>query len=234
MKIIESYKNLIVTFFWGILLSSSVFSQDKHEYITKLGKSLFYREVSDANRTVLSMNEIQPVMAGMDGLTVAFYFRANLNEVTKPLKLLSFTNSTEDKSFVDIYYDSATITVRRRYEPGSEYYYDYHLYDPMFIVESGTVLWEIHIFFTGFFFWIETRNARMLTNNRWHAPVFIGIDSPRFSFMKNYLNRSSLAKLIFGDPNSSVVFTMPEEISIYEFKYSELRSTLNNEFSKDN
>ena len=74
-----------------------------------------------------------------------------------------------------------------------------------------------------------------MANTRWHAPLFIGVDSPpRFSFMNDFINRSLQAKLIFGDPNPSTTFTMPEEIGIYEFKYSELRSRLNNEFSKDN
>lgn len=217
------------------MFASFVFSQDKHGYITKLGTNLFYREVQDANRTVLSMNEIRPVTAGMDGLTVTFYFTANLSKVTKPLKLLSFTNSTEDKSYIDLFYDKGTITVRRKYAPGSEYYYDYHLYDPMFTIDSNAVMWEVHIFFTGSFFWVETRDTRGVANNRWHAPLFIGVDSPpRFSFMNDFINRSLQAKLIFGDPNPSTTFTMPEEIGIYEFKYSELRSRLNNEFSKDN
>ncbi len=132
----------------------------------------------------------------------------------------------------------------------------------MFTIDSNAVMWEVHIFFTGSFFWVETRDTRGVANNRWHAPLFIGVDSPpRFSFMNDFINRSlqaklifgdpnpsttftmpeeigiyrSLqAKLIFGDPNPSTTFTMPEEIGIYEFKYSELRSRLNNEFSKDN
>lgn len=104
----------------------------------------------------------------------------------------------------------------------------------MFTIDSGAVMWEVHLFFTGFSFWIETRDTRKSVNNRWHAPLFIGIDSPRFHIMNGFLTRSPLAKLVFGDPNPSTTFTMPEEIGIYEFKYSELRSTLNNEFSKDN
>ena len=232
MRASRYYKIMVSLLFFEII--SSILSQDKHGYITKLGKNLFYREVHDANRTTLGMNEIQPVTAGMDGLTVTFYFTANLSQVNKPLKLLSFTNSTENNSYVDIFYDTGTITVRRKYGPGSIYYYDYHLYDPMFTVDSGAVMWEVHVFFTGFSFWIETRDTRQAVNNRWHAPLFIGIDSPRFNFMNDFLIRSPLAKLVFGDPNPSTTFTIPEEIGIYEFKYSNLRSTLNNEFSKDN
>lgn len=234
MRVIRYYKIIISFLFFEALLIPSIFSQDKHGYITRLGKNLFYREVHDANRTILGMNEIQPVTAGMDGLTVTFYFTANLSQVNKPLKLLSFTNSTENNSYVDIFYNAGTITVRRKYAPGSKYYYDYHLYDPMFTVDSGAVMWEVHVFFTGFSFWIETRDTRQVANNRWHAPLFIGIDSPRFYFMNDFLIRSPLAKLVFGDSNPSTTFTMPEEIGIYEFKYSNLRSTLNNEFSKDN
>lgn len=234
MKIIKYVESMIVLLLFEGLFISSVFSQDKHSYITKLGTNLFYREVHDANRTVLGMNEIRSVTEGMDGLTVTFYFTANLSQITKPLKLLSFTNSTENNSYVDLFYNAGTFTVRRKYNPGSEYYYDYHLYDPMFTIDSGAVMWEVHLFFTGFSFWIETRDTRKSVNNRWHAPLFIGIDSPRFHIMNGFLTRSPLAKLVFGDPNPSTTFTMPEEIGIYEFKYSELRSTLNNEFSKDN
>ncbi len=235
MRMIKYLKIIIVLSFFEGLFISSVLSQDKHGYITKLGKNLFNREVRDANRIILGMNEIQSITTGMDGLTVTFYLTANLSQATTPLKLVSFTNSTESNSYLDFFYNAGTITVRRKYAPGSEYYYDYHLYDPMFLVDSAVVTWEVHIFFTGYFFWIETRDTRKTINNRWHAPLFIGIDSPpRNSFMNDFLNRSSQAKLIFGDPTPSTTFTMPEEIGIYEFKYSELRSTLNNEFSKDN
>lgn len=234
MKIIKYFELMIALLFIEALFISSVFSQDKHDYITQLGSNLFYREVRDANRTILSMNEIRPVTEGMDGLTVTFYFTADLSLVTKPLKLLSFTAGTENNSYVDLFYNAGTLTVRRKYNAGSEYYYDYHLYDPMFTVDSGAVMWEVHLFFTGFFFWIETRDTRKSANNRWHAPLFIGIDSPWLHVMNSFLIRSPSAKLIFGDPDPSTTFMMPEEIGIYEFKYSGLRSTLNNEFSKDN
>ena len=235
MKIIKYVESMIVLLLFEGLFISSVFSQDKHGYVTRLGKNLFNREVRDANRTILGMNEIQPVTTGMDGLTVTFYLTVNLRQVTRPLKLISFTNGTESNSYMDLFYNAGTITVRRKYAPGSQYYYDYHLYDPMFLTDPAVVTWEIHAFFTGYFFWIETRDTRKTANNRWHAPLFIGIDSPpRTSYMNDFLNRSSQAKLIFGDPNPSTTFTMPEEIGIYEFKYSELRTTLNNEFSKDN
>ena len=61
---------------------------------------------------------------------------------------------------MDLFYNAGTFTVRRKYNPGSEYYYDYHLYDPMFTIDSGAVMWEVHLFFTGFSFWIETRDTR--------------------------------------------------------------------------
>ena len=236
MRMMMKYLKIIIAlFFFEGLFISSVFSQDKHGYVKRFGKNLFNREVRDANRTILGMNEIQPVTTGMDGLTVTFYLTVNLRQVTRPLKLISFTNGTESNSYMDLFYNAGTITVRRKYAPGSQYYYDYHLYDPMFLTDPAVVTWEIHAFFTGYFFWIETRDTRKTANNRWHAPLFIGIDSPpRTSYMNDFLNRSSQAKLIFGDPNPSTTFTMPEEIGIYEFKYSELRTTLNNEFSKDN
>ena len=142
------YLKIIITlFFFEGLFISSVFSQDKHGYVTRLGKNLFNREVRDANRTILGMNEIQPVTTGMDGLTVTFYLTVNLRQVTRPLKLISFTNGTESNSYMDLFYNAGTITVRRKYAPGSQYYYDYHLYDPMFLTDPAVVTWEIHALF---------------------------------------------------------------------------------------
>lgn len=53
-------------------------------------------------------------------------------------------------------------------------------------------------------------------------------------YMGNYLGRSSSSYIIFGDPNPSTAFTMPDEIAIYEFKYAELKDELQTHFSDDN
>lgn len=222
--------NLISLFLLVILFSGNTFAQDDHNYLTPLGNSLYYKEVQDANRMVLGMNEVKAMSAGKDGLTVVFSMQQDLSKVTGPLKLLSFTIDTEANSFIDIFYDDATITIRRKFRPGSPYYYDYNLYDPMFTVDSGVTKWEIHLYFTGYFFWIETRNVNKLTDNKWHAPIFFGINFPDIDYMSNYLGRQSDAKLIFGDANPSTTFTMPDEIEIREFTYSELKDELQNSF----
>ena len=221
-------------FLVGLMTFLNIFSQDNHNYGTPLGKSLFYREVRDANRTILRMSEIAPVTSGMDGLTVVFNMRQNLSQLSRPLKLLSFTNGTEENSYLDIFYDSGTIVVRRKLSSGSNNYYDYILYDPMFTVNQGVSQWEVHLFFTGFFLWVETRDTRKLLENKWRTPIFFGINLPDHNYMNDYLGRSNSSIIVFGDANPSATFTMPDEIAIYEFKYIELRKELQTHFCEDN
>lgn len=126
----------------GLMAIMSLFSQDKHDYITPFGKTLLYREVTDANRTILRMSEISPISTGIDGLVVSFNMRQNLSLVTRPLKLLSFRSMEEADSYLEIYYHNGTITIRRKMNSGSSYYYDYNLYDPMFTVDAGVTQWD--------------------------------------------------------------------------------------------
>lgn len=98
-----------------LLLPSGVYAQDKHSYATPLGKSIFHREVRDANRTVLKMSEVSPISAGIDGLVLVFNMRQDLSKVTRPLKLVSFNSTSEEaNSHLEIYYHQGTITIRRK------------------------------------------------------------------------------------------------------------------------
>lgn len=231
----NNFKSRCILSLVGLMTIVNLFSQDKHDYATPLGKSLFYREVRDANRTVLRMNEISPLTSGMDGLVIVFNMRQNLSEVTRPLKLVSFNGSAEENnSHLEIYYHQGTITIRRKIASNSAYYYDYNLYDPMFTVDQGVSQWEVHLYFTGEFMWFEVRDTRKVMNNKWHAPIFFGINLPATNYMNNYLARSSSAYVIFGDPNPSTTFTMPDEIAIHEFKYAELKDELQRNFCDNN
>ena len=190
----------------GLMTVINLYAQDKHNYATPLGRSVFHKEVRDANRMVLRMSEVSPLSSGID----------------------------EANSHLEIYYHEGTITLRRRMAPKSELYYDYNLYDPMFTVDEGVTTWEVHLFFTGYFLWIETRDTHKVLNNKWHAPIFFGINLPQMNYMGNYLARSSSSYLIFGDSNPSTTFTMPNEVAIYEFKYTELKDELQTHFCEDN
>ena len=72
--------------------------------------------------------------------------------------------------------------------PRSELYYDYNLYDPMFTVDEGVTTWEVRLFFTGYFLWIETRDTHKLLNNKWHAPIFFGINLPQMNSFVIFLS----------------------------------------------
>lgn len=217
----------------GFMVILNLFAQDDHNYNTPLGKSLFFETVIDADRASISMNELSPLSTGMDGLTVVCHLMAQLNLMTSDqiLKIMTFTQDTEENAFLEIYYQNKTIMVRRRITPGSKYYYDYNLYDPMFLATSESTTWAVHVYFTGYYLWIETRDYDKLTGNRWHAPIFFGINLPGQDYMKNYLGRSKNAKVIFGDAHPPVIFTMPDEVSVYEFNYANLKDELQNHFS---
>lgn len=231
----KCFKLRCILFLVGLMTIVNLFSQDKHSYATPLGKSIFYREVRDANRTVLRVSEVSPITAGTDGLVLVFNMRQDLSKVTRPLKLVSFNSTSEEaNSHLEIYYHQGTITIRRKTAPNSAYYYDYNLYDPMFTVDGGVVQWEVHLYFTAYFLWIETKDTRKTANNRWHAPIFFGINLPQMNYMGNYLGRSSSSYIILGDPKPSTTFTMPDEIAMYEFKYAELKNELQTHFCEDN
>ena len=231
----ESLKLRFLLSLVGLMTIVNLFSQDKHSYATPLGKSIFYREVRDANRTVLRMSEASSISTGMDGLVLVFNMRQDLSKITRPLKLVSFNSTSEEaNSHLEIYYHKGTITIRRKTYPNSAFYYAYNLYDPMFTVDAGVVQWEVHLYFTAYFLWIETKDTRKANNNKWHAPIFFGINLPKRNYMANYLGRSSSSYIILGDPNPSTTFTMPDEIAMYEFKYAELKDELQTHFCEDN
>ena len=52
----KSFKLRCILSLVGLMAMANLFSQDKHSYATPLGKSIFHREVRDANRTVLRMS----------------------------------------------------------------------------------------------------------------------------------------------------------------------------------
>lgn len=230
----KSTKLRIILSLVGLMMITNLFSQDNHNYYTPAGRGLFYREVTDANRTILRMNEVSEPTSGVNGIVLTFNMRQDLSKVVRPLKLLSFTHTTEANSFIDVFYDAGTITLRRKIADGSPYYYDYNLYDPMFTVDQGVTQWEVRFFFTAFFFWIETRDTRKLQNNKWHAPIFWGMNTSDRYHMTPYLGSGSTGLIIFGDANPSTTFTMPDEISINEFKYQDLKDELQTHFCEDN
>lgn len=217
----------------GLMVIFDLFGQDDHNYSTPIGKTLYFKTVLDADRTHVSMNEISPLSEGKDGLTVACHLRAQLHLMSpeKKLKIMSFTVDTEDHSFLDVFYQNQTITLRRKIAPGSALFYDYNLYEPMFLATSESTTWGIYIYFTGYYLWIETQNFSKTVDNYWHAPIFFGINLPAHNYMQEFLRRSSNAKIFFGDAHPPVVFTMPDEIVVNEFKYTELKDELQTHFS---
>ena len=217
------------------LLAIKLFSQDKRDYITPLGKNLYHKVVTDANGMVLPLSDISPVSSGKDGLTVVFSLRTNLSSFSKPLKLLSFMYDNESNTFVEVFYHNGTLSFRRRVNlllPILSY--DYELFDPLIDIKSGESTTVISLFFTSYFFWIETGGPNITVHDKRHSAVFFGIDIPTYTFMNKFLQRDIKAKLKFGDPNPPVVFTMPSKVDIYEFNYKDLKNELQTNFCDNN
>ncbi|WP_270570879.1 hypothetical protein [Bacteroides eggerthii] len=218
-----------------IILSVNLYGQDKRDYITPKGMELYYRLVQDANGWVLPMADIAAVSAGKNGLALTFYLRTNLKNITKPLKLVSFMMEYETNTFMEIYYIDGTISFRRRVNLSSPVlYYDYKLFDPLFDIPAGEATFKISVFFTSSFFWLETGSSSPLVKDKRHSAVFFGLDAPTYTFMDKFLKRDQKAKIKFGDPDSKIIFTMPEEISINEFNLKELKDELQTHFCEDN
>lgn len=218
-----------------LFLTVNVYSQDKHDYVTPLEKNLYHKVVQDANGMVLPMTELSTVSAGKDGLALVFYLRTVLKNVKEPLKLVSFMMGSESNTFMEIYYHNGTLSFHRRInllEPNLAY--DYELFDPLFDISESELTTKISIFFTSSFFWIETGSPSVVVADKRHSAIFFGIDPPTYTFMNKFLTKDLRAKVKFGDPNSKVIFTMPEEVNVYEFNYKNLKNELQAHFCDNN
>lgn len=141
----------------------------------------------------------------------------------------------ESNTFVEVFYHNGTLSFRRRVNlllPILSY--DYELFDPLIDIKSGESTTVISLFFTSYFFWIETGGPNITVHDKRHSAVFFGIDIPTYTFMNKFLQRDIKAKLKFGDPNPPVVFTMPSEVDIYEFNYKDLKNELQTNFCDNN
>lgn len=229
---ISKYK--IALLLW-MIIAVNLYAQDKRDYLTPQGIELYHKSVQDANGMVLPMTDIAAVSTGKDGLALTFYLRTTLKNVTEPLKLVSFMMDNETNTFMEIYYTDGTLSFRRRVNLLTPVlYYDYKLFDPLFDISTGEVTFKISVFFASSFFWLETGSPSHLVKDKRHTAVFFGIDAPTYTFMDKFLKRDLRAKVKFGDSNSKIQFTMPEEVNVYEFNLKDLKNELQNNFCEDN
>lgn len=227
-----SYKNFVKIVLLFLFFPAILFGQDKADYQTPEGKQLFYSEVKDANGMVLSMNQIASPSKGKDGIGVVFILETDFTKINEPLKLLSF--SYNNNSFMEIYYDNSTLAFKRRIKAGADEGYYYKLFDPLFDIDLGVSTKIISVFFTSTFFWIETSGPVITVPDRRHSAVFFGINLPQNDFMSRFLAQDAQAKILFGDPNSPIVFTMPGEIKLFEFNLKDLVNELQTNFCDNN
>lgn len=232
----RKYYKIIFSIFAFTFICCNLIAQDKRDYLTPQGKSLFYKQINDANGLTISMDQLSEVSAQKNGLSITFFLKADLSSIVSPLKLLSFFYDTETSTFLEVFYHNGTIMVRRRVnllEP--KLTYDYELFDPLFDIEAGqTDTRIVSIFFTRDFFWIETGNSAITVPDRRHSAIFFAIDIPTYTFMAKYLQRDSKAKIKLGDSSFTGQFSMPGEVNIYEFNQDDLVNELQKNFCDNN
>lgn len=229
------YKILITIWAFTFIICNSL-AQDKRDYITPQDRSVYYKQISDANGLIISMDQLSELSPQKNGLSITFFLKADLSSIVTPLKLLSFMYDVETNTFLEIFYHNGTIMIRRRVnllEPKLSY--DYELFDPLFDIESGKIDTKlVSIFFTRDFFWIETGSSVITVPDKRHSAIFFGLDIPTYTFMSKYLQRDLKAKIKLGDSSISGQISMPGEVNIYEFNQDNLIKELQTNFCDNN
>lgn len=129
----------------------------------------------------------------------------------KPLIALEY----DTIRLLDIRYSDSTVVIKRynheRMMDGVASSYDYKLFDPLFIPQTGGVnQWYMQLYFTsGFMLIVTTENA----NDYYMSPIYFGLDFKNMltkdgnnqfidngSYMYKYLQKNPQAKIIVGDP----------------------------------
>lgn len=223
--------------FFLLLVTTIGYAQDNHNYATPLNETVYTITQDDATGYILPMSYLSNIPTGRDGLTFEFSISGDLKDLPngKQVRILGFytgeSTPGDNGCFLELYYKDSTISIRRRLAQGSSAYYDYELYDPMFSSNTDFSEWVVTVYVTGYYIWMQTKDTTKFIDNYWHAPIFFGINLPSQDFMSQYLSRSNLARVIFGDPASPVAYKIPHEISIYAFTYANLKDELQKNFS---
>jgi hypothetical protein len=119
----------------------------------------------------------------LTGIEITCTFTVNLAS-QMPL----FTFYADSTKYLEIFYHQNTLLFRRYKNPDS--YYDYQLLDPL-VVNSGSS-WNLKLYFTGSFFWIQTSNS---STGNYLSPVYFGVNS---------LTDIPMQQLLTGNRNSFI------------------------------
>lgn len=222
----------IMVFIMGLLLPLVLRAQGPYDFSAFDGYQIYHTDSNtSAKEITLNPGNFWDFPDYFDGLEVSFDFSLNLSE-TAHQKLFTFTNAAERK-YLEIYYQNNTLMFRRFLE--EDIFYDYVLLDPLFILNQSQSFntWNIKLYFTSSFFWIETQ-AQSNIDLYYLSPVYFGVNILTDQNMQQLLAKNSSAKIILGDiKNDSKDFLIQGSVNVYAFNYSELREYIQTNFSSD-
>ncbi|WP_165043832.1 hypothetical protein [Dysgonomonas sp. ZJ709] len=161
-----------------------------------------------------------------DGLVIVA--KMQFDPINTTRKLYTFYNQYAEK-YLEVFYKENTIMFRR-YNVGSLIdYYDYTLYDPLFITYRPDS-WTVKFYFTSAFFWIQT-NLESESKN-YLSPVFFGVNTLQRDNMKDMIDPTDRHTMIeVGDEHAPDDFLL-KQIHVHPFKYYELRRDIYTNFSR--
>lgn len=200
---------------WAMMLvgiaTSIAQNMDPFSYVVYSNDNAAY-----ANNWQVSANQFLDIGAN-DGLMVSFTAITG----NEPHRLLRIDNGTRP---LEVYYASNTLRVRRFID--NTRYYDYTLYDILFLEGQGqTRKFNIEFYFTATFMWAKVKHEEADRYAVFTSPIFFGLGADQGTAvgkptdMTPFLTRNSGASITLGGPSTSV----SGRFKVYAFKYKDLR-----------
>lgn len=230
----KKFLNSIIKYSVGILVFLSISSysiisaQVRTDYDTPLGKKIYVFGHYPTNTHTVYAQEWGSAATGYDGLTISAVLQLDGNS-TSLTNLFDFFNQNSE-NYLSVYVENSTL-VLRRFKPngsvGNFPYYDYILYDQLF--DSNYTTWEVRLYFTSNFIWIQTSPVVSGTDlYHYYSPLYFGVDN---LFQKNnmydFINAIDNKTRIVV--NSNYKFGLVSVV-IYAFQYDELRKDIQQNF----
>lgn len=214
----------------GILIflgNIEINAQGPFTYDTPLGKKIHTYSLSPQNTYSAYAQEWGGAATGFDGLTVVAMINILPNVKSE---VFQFYNRSNEKHLT-VFYEDGTLNLRRvrpRNSVGNFEYYDYVLYDRMF--ESGYDTWEVRLYFTSDFLWVQTTPVTSSGNEKSYlSPIYFGLDNMlQKDNMYDFINASdSNTRIVIG---SNFISNGVKQVAVYAFQYVDLRKDIQDNF----
>ncbi len=207
-----------------ISVNKNSFAQGPYLYDTPLGQKIYGLTPAPVKETTIYAEQWGSDAIGYDGLTLVNSFEFNPDNSL--LRLYAFTNQYAE-TYLEVFYKGKTIMLRR-FIPGSRSdYYDYILFDPLFVASQKSI-WTVKFYFTASFFWIQTTLDGQ--NLNYLSPVYFGVNTLHRTNMNDLIDANPYATIVLGDNNAPSDFFVKES-SVHVFHYSELMADIESRLS---